>query len=172
MRDCKWAAKTVAGDSSLFAAIDNIAKYDYVLVQNPEGVFTGIVTASDLSQQFRQLTEPFLRIGEIENHVRWLLQYKYTVEELREVINDPQGNRTVEGVSDLSFGEYIRLLENEAHWGKLNLAVDQTVFVKRLDAVRGIRNDVMHFGRDGLPESALITLRTFASFLQTLNEIG
>ncbi len=83
-----------------------------------------------------------------------------------------QGNRTVEGVSDLTFGEYIRLLENEGHWDKLNLTVDRSVFVERLEAVRGIRNDVMHFGRDGLPESALITLRTFASFLQTLNEIG
>ena len=172
VRDCMWAAKTVASDSSLFAAIDTIAKHDYVLVQNHEKVFTGIVTASDLSQQFGQLAEPFLRIGEIENHVRWLLQCKFTVEQLGEVISDPQGNRTVEGVSDLTFGGYIRLLENEGHWGKLNLTVDRSVFVERLEAVRGIRNDVMHFGRDGLSEGALTTLRTFASFLQTLHEIG
>ena len=40
-----------------------------------------------------------------------------------------------------------------------------TALTKRLDEVRRIRNDVMHFDPDGIAEKDLDTLRRFDQFL-------
>ena len=86
----------------------------------PTGGFTGIVTASDLSGQFLQLAEPFLLLGEIENLIRRILLNKFAKQDF-EAVRDPEdGHRQVSTVSDLTFGEYIRLLENGDRWQKLS----------------------------------------------------
>ncbi len=43
---------------------------------------------------------------------------------------------------------------------------------KDLDRVREIRNDVMHFDPDPLPDSDLAALRRFVKFLQALQSLG
>jgi predicted transcriptional regulator len=53
-------------NSSLFHAIPIITTNDYVLVRGMDGKISGIVTSSDLSSEFRKLTEPFLLLSEIE----------------------------------------------------------------------------------------------------------
>ena len=141
-----------------------------MLVRDREKVITGIVTSTDLSQQFRQLAEPFLRVGEIENLVRRLIHGKFEVEELQQVVDSSEG-RLVEGVADLTFGEYKRLLEKLDNWERLSIPVDRLEVVNRLDKVRILRNDVMHFDPDGLSDPDIKTLRDFASFLQTLNDL-
>lgn len=170
--DCMDEANITGIETSLQSTIDIIAEGDYVLVQDKDRSITGIVTASDLSQQFGQLAEPFLLLGEIENYVRYLIYGKFTVEELREVRDDRDEDRIVDGISDLTFGEYVRLLENKDRWQKLKLAIDRSEFIKNLNQVREIRNDVMHFDPDGLSDGDLNTLRDFAKFLQRLKEFG
>ena len=64
------------------------------------------------------------------------------------------------------------MIEQEKNWKKLKLEVDRVEFVKRLDKIREIRNDVMHFDPDGLEDSDLMTLREFAQFLKRLREVG
>jgi hypothetical protein len=166
------APQIISIDSSLFSAVEIIARHQYVLVRDNDDTIRGIVTATDLSQQFRQLAEPFLLIGEIENHIRLLLHGKFTVEELRDATNDGDEDRKVDGISDLTLGEYARLLENKGRWNKLDLAIDRSAFVKSLHEVREIRNDVMHFDPDGLSDNELKTLRDFAGFLQGLRRRG
>jgi hypothetical protein len=63
----------ISSDTSLFKALPLIIEHDYVLVRNNANEITGIATASDLSLQFKQLTEPFLLVAEIENHLRQIL---------------------------------------------------------------------------------------------------
>lgn len=65
-RECMDPAHIISVEASLFEAIEIIAKHDYVLVMAQDRTICGIVTASDLSQQFRDLAEPFLIIGECE----------------------------------------------------------------------------------------------------------
>jgi hypothetical protein len=55
-----------------------IAQHQYVLVQAPGRTITGIVTSTDLSLQFQQLTEPLLLLDEIEQHIRMLIVGKFT----------------------------------------------------------------------------------------------
>src|SRR3546814_4636712 len=57
-------------DRSIFEAITDIVQHDFVLVRARDKTISGIVTAADLSLQFRTLTEPFLLLSEIETHVR------------------------------------------------------------------------------------------------------
>ena len=82
------------------------------------------------------------------------------------------GARSVESASDLTFGEYKRLLEDPSRWSTLGLDLDRGVFVKWLDEVRETRNNVMHFDPDGIEDQALKKLRDFAKFLRTLQTVG
>ena len=172
VRDCMEPAHEVAIDDSLFNAISTIAQHDYVLVRAADRTISGIVTASDFNEQFRKLAEPFLLVGEIENGVRRMLHGKFSAKELDDAKAPGDEQRTIEGVADLTFGEYIRLLENEKGWKKIKLQIDRAEFVARLNKVREIRNDVMHFDPDGLEESDLNVLREFAQFLKRLRDVG
>lgn len=156
--------------ASLFSAIDVIVQQQYVLVRGTDQRITGIVTATDLSLQFRQLTEPFLLLGEVENHLRKLLAARFTQTEIEAAC--AEGDRKVDGVADLTFGEYQRLLEDPATWRKLGLNLDRATFCRKLDKVREIRNDVMHFDPDGVDPSDLRELREFAQFLRLLDGVS
>ena len=161
----------IQSDTSLLSAIQRIEEDEYVLVRNPQNEISGIVTSSDLSRQFHRLGEPFLLIGEIENYVRTIIQPKFELDELAEAKDPRDTEREVQHVSDLSFGEYIRLIENKNRWKKLGLNIDRQWFVKELGRIREIRNDVMHFDPDGIPEEDVEALRTFARLLQELAEL-
>jgi len=162
----------IRADASLFQAIPIIIQHQYVLIRGGDNRITGIVTASDLSLQFQQLAEPFLLLGEIENHIRRILVKKFSASELAAARDPGDTERVVTEVADLTFGEYIRLLENPEHWKKLNLPIDREIFIKQLDRVREIRNDVMHFDPDPMPPDDLKCLRDLVQFFQRLQGVG
>ena len=60
----------IRASASIFEAIPLIVAHEYVLIRSDDNRISGIITATDLSQQFRLLSEPFLLLGEIENLVR------------------------------------------------------------------------------------------------------
>jgi predicted transcriptional regulator len=172
VRDCMEQPSIVQIDESLFSAISHISEHGYVLVQAPDKTICGIVTAADLSEQFRQLAEPFLLIGEIENNIRKLIYGKFTASELSDVKHPNDNERQITAVSDLTFGEYIRLLENEQQWQKTGLALDRIEFVRQLQTIKDIRNDIMHFEPEGLDEEDLKNLRDFSKFMSRLRTLG
>src|ERR1700719_5173652 len=117
--ECMEAANETRLDASLLEAILQIVEHEFVLVRDGSRTLTGIVTTADLSRQFAQLSEPFLLLGQIENHVRNLRADKYTAEEFVDARNPGNADRHIEDVSDLTMGEYIRFLENPKHWEKV-----------------------------------------------------
>jgi predicted transcriptional regulator len=170
VRDCMEVTfPEVSSDSSIFAAIDLIVKRGYTLVRQSDKTVSGIVTTSDLSLQFRQLAEPFLLVGEIENQIRRLIDGKYSTDQLRLAI-DPDNAREVSGAADLTFGEYLRLLEKPERWEALSVPIDRKIFIQYLDKIREIRNDVMHFDPDPFEKDELEMLRSFADFMRDLVE--
>ena len=171
-QDCLEPAHEVSIGDSLFSAIRVVVDRDYVLVRAEDKQICGIITATDLTEQFQKLAEPFLLVGEIENGVRRLLHGRFTKEELDAAKLGEDKERKVDGVADLTFGEYVRLLEPEKNWSKVRLEIDRVEFVKRLHEIREIRNDVMHFDPDGLDEGDLRNLREFAQFLKRLRDVG
>lgn len=161
----------IRSDAALISAIGIIAEHQYVLVRGHDQRISGIVTATDLSLQFQQLAEPFLLLGEIENHVRQVISERFSLTELESAKDPADKERVVNSVADLTYGEYIRLLENPERWDQLNITVDRKTCMEKFKSVRKIRNDIMHFDPDGIPEKDLQTLREFARFLQKLQII-
>ena len=170
-KDFMEAAQILSEDVSLLEAVDVIADHDYVLVQRTGRTIGGLVTASDFSFQFRAMSEPFLLVGEIENGIRHLLHGKFNTEELQAARVETDSGRVVKSPSDLTFGEYLRLLEPDANWRKLGVKIDRIEFIKQLDRVRAVRNDVMHFDPDGLDPDDARFLTEFAQFLKRIREI-
>jgi hypothetical protein len=171
-REFMTSAQVINSEKSLFAAIESIALHQYVLVQAPDGKISGIVTSADLSRQFQQLTEPFLLLSEIEQHIRRMIVDRFTPDELKLACDPSDSERKIESVADLSMGEYIRLLEKPQYWDRLALKIDRAIFIEQLQTVRRIRNDIMHFDPDPLGSADLLSLRQFANFIQTLRELG
>ncbi len=173
VRDYMDPPQEIRSNASLFEAIPLIMQHEYILVRGTQGEISGIVTTYDLSEQFRQLGEPFLLVGEVENHIRNLVGGKFTAEELTKQRAPSDDQRVVENVEDLTIGEYKRLLEKPSHWDRLDLEMlDRQVFIEQLENVRQIRNRVMHFEPDGLEEEDLETLRRFTDLLRKLQKLG
>lgn len=160
---------------SLFEVTALIIKYDFVFVaSSSDKRIIGIVTATDLNEQFQILSEPFLLLGQIENQIRNLVHDRFDLETLRSACNenDPERRARISGVADLNFGEYIRILETEANWAKLPFLADRVTFIKQMEKVRDIRNDVMHFDPDGIEEEHFVQLRKFSDFLTKLERLS
>ena len=157
--------------ASMFEAIPKIIAKDYVLVRGEEKIISGIITAADLSSQFMTLSEPFLLLSEIENLLRAMIDGRFVIAELKSACDPSDEKREVASVADLTFGEYIRLLENEERWSKFDVAIDRAMFCTKLDEIRRIRNDVMHFDPDGISGEDLDALRDFARFINRVATI-
>ncbi len=160
----------ISSETSLFKALPVIIEHDYVLVENKSNEICGIITASDLSLQFKQLTEPFLLVAEIENHIRQILT-KLEKDDLEKGKDERDTDRKIETVADLTFGEYLRLCQNPSTWTKLSLTIDRKKFCEYLENIKDIRNSIMHFDPDGLENTSIDTLRNFVRLLQTLRDL-
>ena len=165
VRQCMESPQELSYNKPLFEAIAPIAERGYALVRGEDKTITGIITAADISLQFMQLAGPFLFIGEIEGYLRHLIHGKFNLEQLGKASD---GGRPIEGPSDLTLGGYLRLLENKDNWQRLNLKIDRGEFVKHLDEVRQIRNDVMHFNPNGHTEDKTKKLRDITRFFERL----
>lgn len=171
VRDYREDAKIVEANRTLFDVIPLIAEAGYVLVRQSDRKIKGPVTVSDLSLHLQALTEPFLCLREIELHVRNLIGSKVNSDDLSVLAEAPKNLRRPQGIADLTFGEYVRLLQNPVTWGKVQLQIDKGELTKLLEEVRVIRNDVMHFDPDPMTHDELSTLKKAVRFMQDLYEL-
>jgi len=171
VREVMEPHQEISADASLFSAIELIVQHDCVLVRDSERKICGIVTTHDLGSQFGSLAEPFLLLGEIENHIRGILS-PISKAELTAAADPADGDREIDDVADLTFGEYLRLLTDRKMWSKLQLKLDQKTFTQHLEEVRKIRNDVMHFDPEGIAPDDMKRLRSMVTFLRQLPSLG
>ena len=153
----------------LLNAVSVIARNGYTLVRNSTDEVVGIVTTSDLSREFHELASPFLLIGEIEKYLHTLVHGRFRVEEIQAAL--PEG-LTATGTADLTLGGYCRLLQKPENWKRLDLAFSGKQFLARLEAVREIRNEVMHFRPDGLDPEKINVLQGLVGFFRHLARMG
>tara|TARA_R110000868_G_scaffold161699_1_gene392462 strand:+ start:800 stop:1780 length:981 start_codon:yes stop_codon:yes gene_type:complete len=152
-------------DTPLLKAIKTVIEKEYVIVQKKDKSFSGIITLADVSSQFLTLTEPFLLLEEIENLIRLLLNDKFLVQELIDFCENENYDISIESIDDLTFGQYIRLIEKPENWEKLKLKMERVTFIKQLNVVREIRNDIMHFDPEGITTEQKQALINMAKFL-------
>ena len=168
IQECMEPHFEVKGDDSIFDAIRVIQAHDCVLVRSRANRIIGILTATDISGSFEQLSRPFLLLSYIENHLRLLIANKFTVEELR-IAKDPSDTeRIIEDVSDLTFGEYVRFLSNQDNWSKLSINLDRNLFIAELSEIQRTRNGVMHFNPEGIEARDLDRLVRFSDFIEAI----
>lgn len=175
VKDAMEAAVALKDTEALFKATKLIIDHEFVFVRSSnDKKVTGIVTATDLSEQFQFLSEPFLLIGQIESQIRNLMNGKYSLEILQGVCNenDLERKERIQSIADLTFGEYLRIIQKPEHWDLLGLRVDRTVFCAEMDKVREIRNDVMHFDPDGIDEVQYDQLRRFSRLMDELDALA
>lgn len=172
VRQCMEQPTILSFDRSLLDVVQEVLNSDYVLIRGQDKQITGIITMSDLGLQFHQLGEPFILLGEIENHLRLLLSGKFKREELKATIQKvPEAERDIDGLEDLTFGQYQRLLDNDQRWKRVGIGLDRKQFVERLNRVREIRNDIMHFNPDPPAEADISQVRRMAQMLRTVRRI-
>jgi predicted transcriptional regulator len=175
VRHAMQDAHIIPDTTPLFEATEEVIARDFVFIKSSKNnKITGIVTGTDLSEQFQRLSKAFLLISQIENRIRAMIRGRFDLQTLKAACseNDPQRRDKIESAADLTFGEYIRLLENDANWKRLGLAIDRVIFCKNMTEIRDIRNDVAHFDPDGPDEAEIEKLRRFSEFLETLEKLS
>ena len=127
------------------------------LVRGDDGCLSGIVTAADVTDRFEGAARPFFIVGEIESLLRRCLGAALDEETIKAVqTNKKQEHRTGQ-VSDLMFGDYLKLLDGDQTKTSLAEAADvnwealkwpnmpREQFIGRLKRVKDIRNRIAHF---------------------------
>ena len=166
VRDCMEPVPPILDqDDPFLEAVDAITEKEVVLVRGRNYSITGIVTTADLSREYHEKAEPFLLLGEVEDLIRILINGSLPAAEIKQARHADDGTREIEDASDLTFGEYVRLLESPENWKKLRLGIDRKLFVELLDDVREVRNDVMHFSPDSSERENLDKVRQLHSLL-------
>lgn len=168
--DCYEPVEVLNFDEPLFKAVKIVLDKEVILVRDYKKEISGIVTATDIGEQFLILSEPFLLIEQIENLIRRLLNGKLTLDDINNVLDLEKYEKEIKHLSDLSFGHYVRIIENQLLFEKIGIFVDRVILKKMLAEVNVIRNEVMHFNPEALRKEDLHILRQTLDFLQSIVE--
>jgi len=160
--------KTLSLETPILKAIHTVYKHEFVVVIDKSKDIKGIVTTTDISSQFLKITEPFLLLEQIENHIRLLLTDKFLLEDIHKVIGIEVDGLKINSIDDLSFGQYLRLIEYPENWNKLEINCDKTMFIKNLHEVREVRNDIMHFEPAGITDDQYYLLCKVSEYLNKI----
>ena len=158
--------RTLKLDTPLLDAVKYVYQREFAVVEDDSKQICGIRTTTDISKQFLVLTEPFLLLEEIEGQIRSLMDNVFLLEDIKQICNEP--GREVNCIDDLTFGEYIRLMQSEDKYKRLYINLDKSILLKALDDVRKVRNDIMHFEPDGISKEQYNTLLSVTRLMKTL----
>jgi len=127
-----------------------------------------MITTAQMSTTYKTLTDKFLLIEQIERQVRTILNGKFTVDEINDIIKKEEGAKPITSIDDLSFGQYIRIIEAAPNWEKLNLKFDKKFITEKLNNVRELRNDIMHFDPADITPEQVNELSDVSDFLNSV----
>jgi CBS domain-containing protein len=145
-------------DQYLIDVLPALETWDFLFVRDEKNAVAGIVTTADVVRAYGELATPFFLIGELDQVLRWLIARTFTLEEVI-ALCDPDGRRPIRAFDDLDMGDYQRVLEHPALWARLRWPLDRVTFIKRLDELREVRNNVTHFNPDPLPDNTVEKLQ-------------
>ncbi|KAA0087067.1 CBS domain-containing protein [Mycolicibacterium sp. P9-64] len=135
---------TARSSDSLLLHINRIIENEFLYIQDPTGLYVGILTSTDLAEGFLATAGPFIKIGEIENRLRALVDH-LPLPAIQQAAEFTGATRAIETAVDLSFGQYVVILGKEENWAQLGIPFDRKTLVENLREVNAARNDVMHF---------------------------
>lgn len=142
---------------------------DFVVVTDNHNAITGIVTTSDVVGLFGERTLPFLLIGELDQELRQLMG-AVDFDTIRRICTVP-GQKPLASYDDMTMYHYQSVLTNAECWDGLGWPLDRKAFVAQLDVLRRIRNDVMHFNPDGVPDGTVDKLRHMLALIREFGSL-
>jgi CBS domain-containing protein len=167
--NCQSDAETITADGDIFDALDLFERASaVVIVRGPEPV--GILTAYDVMQFFRQLSEDLMRVEDIERTLRERIEAVFKDEAAqkaalvaafgRDKQNQSQPARDYER---LTLGEYVRLIVTKENWPSFEDAYGpKQVLLGWIEPVFEVRNQLAHFrGRLDAAQRDLLTRAHF-----------
>ena len=158
-------AEAVPYTADLISMLPVIEHQEFVFVHGLDRSITGIVTLADVVEAYVQMASPFFMIGRIDQSLRRIIEATLTLKTITPLI-DPDGLRGISSYGRLTIGDYQRILENPDCWAKLGWPLHRKIFCNRLEKIARIRNNIMHFNNDPLPNDVLSRLQNFINLLQ------
>jgi restriction system protein len=166
LRDATTQVRVIDFDEELFGQIDEIYRRGYVFVRGEDRrTLIGIVTANDLARRFGTLTRPFSLLEEAELRLR-----RHTKRSLPEDVLDKAVPPWANG--NPTFGNYVRIFETPHHFTLLNWPLDHTMFLDLLKEARRIRNELMHFSGEEVPEQDLAAVEGFCATIKAVDQFS
>jgi hypothetical protein len=158
-------ADPVPYTADLISTLPLIQRNEFVFVVGSDQSVTGIVTLADVVEAYGNMASPFFMIGRIDQRLRGIVEAIFPMETIS-VLCDPDSRRSLSGCEQLTMGDYQRILENPECWDKLNWQLDRKAICARLDEIAKIRNNLMRFNNDPLPEDVISMLQNCRDLLQ------
>lgn len=158
LADAVVDAPVVSYSLDLIDILPLLEESEFVLVKDETNKIAGIVTASDVAGAYGSMATPFFLVGELDQRLRQVIADSFELDQVIEWC-DADNARGIGCVDDLSFGDYLWVLRNPKAWDLLGWPLDRKIFTDRLDEIREIRNDLMHFNPDPLPDHAVQKIR-------------
>ncbi|MEV6246355.1 CBS domain-containing protein [Streptomyces sp. NPDC051742] len=161
-----------------FACLPMLSEHGYLLVRGEDGSLSGIVTQAHVVHRFESAARPFFLLGEIESLLRRWLGAKLNEEAIRAVQTNKKAEHRSGRVEDLTFGDYVYLLDGEQkkqamaqqadlNWAALQCeSLDRGQFVRHLQRVKDVRNRIAHFDAEPLPLASMRELTAFTTLLR------
>jgi CBS domain-containing protein len=157
------APEARSGDE-LLERIGFIEKHGFFYVRGEDDRICGLVTATDLTTAYRNLTTPYFQLGEIERRLRRCIGEHFTGDELCAACPKNKPN----SADEMTFGDYLTLLGDNARWTRMGWGVDHVYFMAQLDRARTVRNKIMHFGAE-LSLAQQEQLQKFLNYMRRLD---
>jgi hypothetical protein len=154
----------VSVDDPVIDLIAKVISHDFVVVKDREKRLSGIITSTDISQEFHKIGEPFLLIGSIERGLRQLMRPCFDDPEVTAILSGKRAS----SVDELVFGELHALLSSEVIWSKIGLSLDRASFNKKLHEVIEWRNKLVHSRVCYLEDKELRLVRSFERLVRDL----
>jgi CBS domain-containing protein len=156
---CLERVDTLTLEDDVFEACDLLGKGNGSLVVVDERKPVGILTTGDLMRFFRDRSEDFIKIEDIEVTLRLRTRDAFPDDEsmrkallvsLGPEVNDP--NKPRKGFNELSLGEMVMVMTHAENWPKFNGMFEPLeLFTMLMERVRQVRNLLAHFrGRSDL----------------------
>lgn len=158
-------ATEVSYADDLIGVLPRLADEDFFFVRGPQRTISGIITTSDVVRTHGEMTAPFLIVGEIDQTLRWILEDAVDIDMVAGLC-DADGVRQIDSFARLTMGDYQRVLENPEAWATLGWPLDRKTFTQRLKEICEVRNNIMHFNGDPLPDDVLSMLKNFLTLLR------
>ena len=158
-------ASDVPYTADLIGLLPVIQSQEFVFVRGADRTVTGIVTLADVVEAYGQMATPFFMIGRIDQSLRRIIETTFPMKTITPLC-DRDGQRDLSTCDQLTMGDYQRILENPDCWTRLGWSLDRKTFCARLEEIAQVRNNLMHFNSDPLPDDVVSMLQNFINLLQ------